>query len=106
MPTITTTTLHIANRRLLQARTADAVIEAAAALAAVAVPVFTAAGAVDEVHLYRGGKLRASIFKPATGRLGIWRSVCDQVTANTPEEAVRRAIDPLRKRTRKPAKAQ
>jgi hypothetical protein len=95
--------LNIDHRRPMQARTADAIIEAATALRAIARPVFTATGAIDEVHLYRDGQLRASIFKPTYGRLGIWRaeSGAAPATANTPAEAVRRALDPLRKHTRK-----
>jgi hypothetical protein len=86
----------------MQQRTVAAIIEAAKALGAVACPVtIMRTGATDEVHLFRDGAARASIFVPATGRLGIWRSDTDQVTANTPGEAVRRALDPLRKHTRK-----
>jgi hypothetical protein len=84
----------------MQERTVAAIIRATALCGSHASPVFTRTGAVDEVHLYRGGGLQASIFKPTAGRLGIWRSDTDQATANTPEEAVRRALDPLRKRTR------
>ena len=91
--------VDIANRRPMQQRTVTAITEAAEALGAVACPVLGRTGAADEVHLFRDGALRASIFVPTTGRLGIWRSDTDQVTANTPTEAVRRALDPLRKHT-------
>ena len=97
--------LNITNRRPMQQRTVTAIIEAAEALGSVARPVFARTGAADEVHLFRDGAVQASIFVPTTGRLGIWRSDTDQATANTPAEAVRRALDPLRKRTRKLAKA-
>jgi hypothetical protein len=64
--------------------------------------VITHKGVADEVHLFRGRRLVASIFKPTSGRLGIWRRVDGYTaTANTPAEAVRRALDPLRKHTRK-----
>ena len=45
-------------------------------------------------------QLVASIFVPITGRIGVWRGDADQVCANTPVEAVRRALDPQRKHTR------
>jgi hypothetical protein len=79
-----------------------AITIAAAQHGAVACPVLTRTGAVDEVHLFRNGGAQASIFMPMTGRVGIWRADGDPATANTPEEAVRRALDPLRKHTRKP----
>ena len=78
-----------------------AIIQAAAQHGAVARPVLTRTGAVDEVHLFRNGGAQASIFMPMTGRVGIWRADGDPATANTPEEAVRRAL-PQRKHTRKP----
>jgi hypothetical protein len=108
---------NIDHRRPMQMRTSDAVIEAATALQAIARPVFTASGAIDEVYLYRGGQLRASIFKPTSGRLGIWRAGSGAARADTPEEAVRRTLDPdcnghrgrhwrsLRKHTRDPRKS-
>ncbi len=83
-----------------------AVIEAASALQAIARPVFTVSGAIDEVRLYRGDQVRASIFKPTSGRPGIWRAGSGTATANTPEEAVRRALDPQRKHTRSPQETQ
>jgi hypothetical protein len=89
----------------MQERTVTAITEAAGALVAVACPVFARIGAADQVHLFHDGAVRASIFVTATGRLGIWRSDTDQVTVNTPLEAVRRALDPLRKHTRKLSKA-
>jgi hypothetical protein len=96
--------VDITNRRAMQQRTVTAITEAAEALGAVACPVVGRAGAADEVHLFRDGALRASIFVPTTGRLGIWRSDTDQAIANTPTEAVRRALDPLRKHTHRPSK--
>jgi hypothetical protein len=94
--------VSINNRRPMQQRTVSAIIEVAKALGAVACPVIVIqTGATDEVHLFRDGALQASIFVPTTGRLGIWRSDTDQATANTPAEAVRRALDPVRKYTRK-----
>jgi hypothetical protein len=90
----------------MQMRTSDAVIEAATALQAIAPPVFTASGAIDEVHLYRGGQLQASMFKPTSGGVGIWRAGSDTAAANTPEEAVKRALDPQRKHTRSPQETQ
>lgn len=83
----------------MQARTVDAVVREAASLGAVACPVFNN-GKVDEVHLFRNQQLAASIFVPITGRIGVWRGDADQVCANTPAEAVRRALDPQRKHTR------
>jgi hypothetical protein len=92
----------VSNRRPMQQRTVSAIIEVAKALGAVACPVIVIqTGATDEVHLFRDGALQASIFVPTTGRLGIWRSDTDQATANTAAEAVRRALDPVRKYTRK-----
>jgi hypothetical protein len=94
--------VDIKNRRPMQWRTVKAITEAAKTLGAVARPVIVIrTGATDEVHLFRDGALRASIFVPTTGRLGIWRSDTDQATANTPAEAARRALDPVRKYTRK-----
>ena len=93
--------VDITNRRAMQDRTVAAIILAAPNHGAVACPVFARTGTVDEVHLLRDGGLQASIFKPTSGRLGIWRSDTDQAAANTAEEAVRRALDPMRKRTRK-----
>jgi hypothetical protein len=93
--------VDIANRRNMQDRTVAAIILAAPNHGAVACPVFARTGTVDEVHLFRNGGIQASIFKPTSGRLGIWRSDTDQAAANTAEEAVRRALDPMRKRTRK-----
>jgi hypothetical protein len=84
----------------MQARTAEAVIREATSRGVVACPVFTNKGAVDEVHLFNGSAMAASIFVPETGRIGIWRNDADQVTANTPAEAVRRALHPRQEHTR------
>jgi hypothetical protein len=93
--------IDIKSRRPLQQRTLTAIIQAANDSGAVA-SVMTHKGVADEVHLFRGRKLVASIFKPTSGRLGIWRRADNHTaTANTPAEAVRRALDPLRKHTRK-----
>ena len=83
----------------MQDRTVEAIASEAASLGAVACPVFNN-GKVDEVHLFKNQQLVASIFVPITGRIGVWRGDADQVCANTPTEAVRRALDPLRKHTR------
>lgn len=88
----------IETRKFMQERTVLAIMAAAARFGAVACPVFRK-GRVDEVHLLRGGQLRASIFSPAEGRIAIWRVGDSEAVANTPFQAVQRALDPLRKNT-------
>jgi hypothetical protein len=88
----------IETRKFMQERTVLAIMAAAATFGAVVCPVFRK-GRVDEVHLFRGGQLRASIFSPAEGRVGIWRVDGSEAVANTPFQAVQRALDPLRKNT-------
>lgn len=83
----------------MQERTVKAIIREALSLDAFAAPVINRKGALDEVFLYRDGKLQASIFSPLEGRIGVWRSDRDQVLANTPQEGVRRALEPQRKNT-------
>jgi hypothetical protein len=88
----------IETRKFMQDRTVLAIIAAAATFGAVACPVFRK-GRVDEVHLFREGQLRASIFSSAEGRIAIWRLGGSEAVANTPFQAVQRALDPLRKNT-------
>jgi hypothetical protein len=88
----------IETRKFMQERTVLAIMAAAATFGAAACPVFRK-GRVDEVHLFRGGQLRASIFSPAEGRIGIWRVDGSEAVANTPFQAVQRVLDPLRKNT-------
>lgn len=91
---------RLPTRRAMQERTVEAVRREAAARGAWAGPVFRHDGKIGEVFLYRGGGLVASIFTPKGGRIGIWRP-SGEALANTVKDAVKRALDPLRKHTRK-----
>lgn len=87
----------ISQRRAMQPRTVDAIVAEAAKRGAHAAPVVNRKGFFDEVHLFRDGQLRASIFRPADSRLGVWRGDADQVLCANVSEAVQRGLDPLRK---------
>jgi hypothetical protein len=59
--------------RPLQDRTVQAIINEAEKLGAYAAPVFNRKGQVEEVHLFRDGELRASVYRPAADRIWVWR---------------------------------
>lgn len=79
-------------RRPIHERTVLAVIAAATLMGAVACPAFSRTGRADEVHLFQGGQVQASIFRPAKGRLGVWRVNGSEAEAATAVEAVQIAL--------------
>jgi len=87
--------------RPLQDRTVQAIINEAAKLGAYAAPVFNAKGQVEEVHLFRSGELRASVYRPAADRIWVWRPNGDVAAAANIPEAIQRGLDPQRKQKRK-----
>ena len=95
-------------RLALQGRTVDAIVTAAEARGAYASPVLNLVkGITDEVFLYRGGALVATVFRTTPGRLHVWRQDGGGIAlAPDVETAVERALDPLRKQQRKAPKPQ
>lgn len=84
--------VSISRRKTMQPRTVLAVQREAEALGAHAYPVISPKG-LDEVLIYNGGGAIASIFRPDTDGLALWRPGRTVVVGNV-KEAVSRALTP------------
>jgi hypothetical protein len=82
----------IKERKPFQARTVENIQRVAAEHGVYAYPVYNRRTEVDEVHLLYDGGVIASIFRPASGGLGVWRSNREQARVANVVEAVSRAL--------------
>jgi len=90
--------------RPLQDRTVQAIIHEAEKLGAYAAPVFNRKGQVEEVHLFREGSLRSSVYRSEANRIWVWRPDGSTSETSTIPLAVQRGLDPQRKRHLKTSK--
>ncbi len=81
----------IGKRKVMQQRTVDAIVAAATSQNTVACPVFNR-GCIDEVHLFHGGELVASLLSPGEGHIGVWHPGGRVALASSPAKGVDGAL--------------